>query len=100
MHDNWDGLTLFLGDPDLPLDNNPAENGLRQLVLGRKNFMFNRSLEGARVCSILYTIAVSCAMNDVDFKEYLRETILRIRNCRGFQLPYDFANEREAINLI
>lgn len=100
MNDNWDGLILFLTDPDLPLDNNPAENGLRQLVLGRKNFLFNRSLEGARVASILYTIAVSCSMNNVDLKEYLKETILRIRNCRGFQLPYDFANERENIQLI
>jgi len=99
MSDNWDGLTLFLGDPDLPLDNNPAENGLRQLVLGRKNFLFNRSLEGARVTSVLYTIAVSCAMNQVDIKEYLKDTILRIRNCRGFQLPYDFANDRETISL-
>ncbi len=99
MNDNWTGLTHFLEDPNLPLDNNPAENGLRQLVLGRKNFLFNRSLDGARVCSILYTIAVSCEMNDINLKEYLKETILRIRNCRGFQLPYEFANERERLEL-
>jgi len=48
--------------------------------------MFNRSMKGARVTAILYTICVSCAMNGVDPKTYLRETILRIRNCRGFQL--------------
>ena len=100
MNDNWSGLTAFLDDPDLPLDNNPAERALRQLVLGRKNFLFNRSMRGARVSAILYSICVSCALCGVDPKAYLKETILRIRNCRGFQLPYAFANQREKINLI
>ncbi len=100
MADNWDGLTAFLTDVDIPLDNNPAENALRLLVLGRKNFLFNRSKEGARVAAILYTICVSCAMNKIDPKKYIRETILRIRNCRGFQLPYEFANQHEPTDLI
>jgi len=39
-------------------------------------------------------------MNGVDPKTYLRETILRIRNCRGFQLPDDFANQHETIDLV
>ena len=100
LNDNWAGLTAFLDDPRLPLDNNPAENALRTIVLGRKNFLFNRSVEGARVSAILFTICISCVMNEVDPKAYLRETILRIRHCRGFQLPYEFANEHETINLI
>lgn len=99
MADNWSGLTSFLQDPLLPLDNNPGEQALRQIVLGRKNVLFNRSMEGARVSAILYTICVSCAMCGVDPKAYIRETILRIRNCRGFQLPHAFANQRETLNL-
>ena len=99
MADNWSGLIAFLKDPKLPLDNNPAEQALRQVVLGRKNFMFNRSMEGARITAMLYTICVSCAMNGVDPKTYIRETIIRIRNCRGFQLPHAFANQRENLNL-
>jgi len=98
--DNWTGLVAFLTDVELPLDNNPAENALRQIVLGRKNFLFNRSKEGARVTAILYTICISCSLNNLDPKKYIRETILRIRNCRGFQLPYDFANQHEPIDLI
>lgn len=94
MKDNWDGLTVFLDDPELPLDNNPAERALRQLVLGRKNFLFNRSMRGAKVAAILYSICVSCMLCG------LKETIMRIRNCRGFQLPYEFVNQHEAIALI
>lgn len=100
MNDNWDGLTLFLDYPELPLDNNPAERALRQLVLGRKNFLFNRSMRGAKVAAILYSICVSCMLSGADPKRYLKETILRIRNCRGFQLPYDFVNQHERIPLL
>ncbi|CAM2005667.1 hypothetical protein APED_03270 [Acanthopleuribacter pedis] len=50
--------------------------------------------------AILYSICVSCTLCGVDPKEYLSETIMRIRNGRGFQLPYAFANEHETFNLI
>lgn len=100
MNDNWDGLTAFLDDPELPLDNNPAERALRQLVLGRKNFLFNRSMRGAKVAAILYSICVSCTLSGADPKQYLKETILRLRNCRSFQLPYEFVNQHEAIPLL
>ncbi len=96
----WKGLTQFLDDPQLPLDNNPAENALRGVVLGRKNFWFNRSKRGARVSSILYSICLSCQMNGVNPKAYLRDTVLRIRNCRGFQLPYDYAQNPHHLDLI
>lgn len=100
MDDNWDELTVFLDNPSLQLDNNCAERALRQLVLGRKNFLFNKSMEGARISAILYSICVSCAMNGVDPKAYMKQTILRIRNGRGFQLPYDFANQPEILELV
>jgi transposase len=100
MNDNWDGLTAFLDDPELPLDNNPAERALRQLVLGRKNFLFNRSMRGAKVAAILYSICVSYALSGADPKLNMKETILRLRNCRDFQLPYDFVNQHEAIRLL
>ncbi|MCI0657271.1 MAG: IS66 family transposase, partial [Acidobacteria bacterium] len=42
----WKGLTLFLEDPRIPLDNNQTERGLRGLVLGRKNHYGSRSRRG------------------------------------------------------
>ena len=38
LHNHWDGLTLFVENPDLPLDNNQAERALRGPVVGRKNY--------------------------------------------------------------
>ncbi len=43
MLKHWKGLTLFLKDPRIPLDNNAAERILRGPVVGRKNFYGNRS---------------------------------------------------------
>ena len=50
---HWGGLTLFLEDPRIPLDNNAAERVLRGPVVGRKNFYGNRSRRGAKVAAIL-----------------------------------------------
>ena len=38
LNRHWDGLTVFLDFPDIPMDNNRAENGLRKPVVGRKNY--------------------------------------------------------------
>ena len=38
LRNHWQGLTLFVEDPDLPMDNNQAERALRGPVVGRKNY--------------------------------------------------------------
>lgn len=35
---HWDGLVIFVGEPQIPMDNNTAENGLRSPVIGRKGY--------------------------------------------------------------
>ena len=44
----WPGLTRFLDDPRIPIDNNHTERGLRGMVLGRKNHYGSRSQRGPR----------------------------------------------------
>lgn len=44
MEEHWKGLTLFVDNPEIPLDNNLAERMLRPMVLGRKNYWGNHSL--------------------------------------------------------
>jgi hypothetical protein len=43
MGGRWRGLATFLTDPRVPLDNKPAERGLRGVVLGRKNHYGSKS---------------------------------------------------------
>ena len=97
LHNCWEGLTRFLDEPQAPLDNNLAERVLRGVVLGRKNFMFNRSTHGAWVSSILYSVCASCDLNGVNPKAYMAETVRQIRNCQKFLLPYEYALKEQGI---
>lgn len=66
MLKHWDGLTRFLENPRIPLDNNAAERVLRGPVIGRKNFYGNRSKRGAKVAAILYSIIETAKLSGAD----------------------------------
>jgi len=74
----WNGLTLFLGDGRVEIDNNLAERSLRGPVLGRKNFLGNHSIRGANTTATLYSIIESCKMCDVEPYQYLKRTLQAI----------------------
>ena len=56
MKNHWKGLTHFMDDPGIPLDNNLAERGLRKPVVGRKNFYGNHSDRAKEATAIFYSI--------------------------------------------
>ncbi len=63
---HWEGLTLFLKDVRVPLSNNEAERTIRHSVMGRKNFYGSRTINGADVMSVLYTVIESCKKVELD----------------------------------
>ncbi len=60
-------------DGRLPLDNNISERNLRREVLGRKNWLFLGSDEGARVNTIFVSLLASCQLHGVEPWAYLRD---------------------------
>jgi hypothetical protein len=71
MLDLWDGLTLFLDDPRVPLTNNHTERGVRPVTLGRKNHYGSRSQRGTEVAAIFYTLLETAKLCGIDPHEYL-----------------------------
>lgn len=69
---HWEGLTLFLQDPKIPLDNNAAERALRGPVVGRKNFYGNRSKRGAQTTAVLYSMIETAKLCGENPSEYLK----------------------------
>jgi len=67
----WSALTLFLDHPEVPLDNNFTEQGMRGLVLGRLNFQGVRSARGARVAAIFYSLIGTCQRQGIEPWAYL-----------------------------
>jgi transposase len=53
---HWSGLTVFVDNPEIPMDNNTAERGLRGSVVGRKNYYGSGSVWSAELAAALFTI--------------------------------------------
>ena len=71
MLERWEGLTRFVEDPRVPLDNNAAERALRGPVVGRKNHYGSRSLRGTQVAALFYTLCETAKLAGVDPHAYL-----------------------------
>jgi transposase len=89
--DHWEGLTAFLKDGELPIDNNPAERGLRGPVLGRKNFLGNHSKRGAETTAVFYSLIESCKLNGVDPFKYLSDMAARKHQSQDLLTPKSYA---------
>ncbi len=68
----WPALTYYAGDGWAKADNNIAENALRTVSLGRKNFLFFGSDHGGDRGSLLYSLIGTFKLNSVDPEGYLR----------------------------
>jgi len=66
MLKRWDGLVHYTKDGELLPDNNLIENQIRPMALGRKNYMFCGSHNGAVNAAILYSFLGTCKLNDID----------------------------------
>jgi len=73
----WDKLIAYLESPHLTPDNNACENAIRPFVLGRKNWLFNKSPEGAKSSCGIYSLIESAKQNAVEPLLYLRELFER-----------------------
>ena len=73
-----DALCRYLEDGRLKPDNNIAENAIRPLALGRKNWLFAGSDRGARATALFLGLIQSCKACDVNPWEYFNDMLRRI----------------------
>jgi transposase len=78
LDNQWAPLQRFVEDGRLAIDNNRAENQLRVVAVGRKNWLFAGSLEGARWAAILYSLIQSCRLVGIDPFLYFRDVLRRL----------------------
>ena len=75
---NWQALCVFLEDGELTIDNNRAENGMRSIAVGRKNWLFAGSREGGRNAAILSSLIATCKQHNVNPQAYLADVLTRL----------------------
>jgi transposase len=71
-------LSVFLGDPDLPIDTNHLERALRVIPMGRKNWLFCWTEAGALHVGVIQSLLTTCRLQGVDPYTYLVDVLQRV----------------------
>jgi transposase len=101
MLNHWPALTLFLRVPKAPLDNNICERALKKAILHRKNALFYKTENGARVGDLFMSLIHTCNLAGVNPFDYL--TVLQ-KNCADLAqypekwLPWNYNNPSASAN--
>jgi transposase len=74
----WEALNCYLENGILCIDNSLSERVIKLVALGRKNWLFSGSDEGARRAAILYSLIASCKLCGIDPFVHLRDVLERI----------------------
>lgn len=82
---NYDGLTYFLKDPRVPIDNNAAERILRSPVVGRKTWYGTHSKQGAETAAVHFSLIESCKLNGLNPRYYY---IALVKNLHAGRDPF------------
>jgi hypothetical protein len=90
---HWQELTLFLRQEGAPIDNNVCERALKKAILHRKNALFYRTPNGARVgdlfMSLIYTAELSGA-NPFDYVTQLQRHWADLARAPARWLPWSY----------
>ena len=81
-----DALGRFLRCGRLEIDNNRCERTMRQVAVGRKNWLFAGSEEGGQRAATLYSLTVGCWELGIDPFAYLRDVIDRVSTTPSSQI--------------
>ena len=74
----WGALTRFVDDGQLPIDNNWAENQIRPIAIGRKNWLFAGSLRAGQRAAAVMSLIQSARLNGHDPYAYLKDVLQRL----------------------
>jgi len=72
MAGQWHKLLVFLDHPEIPLDTNLVENAIRPFVIGRKNWLFSGTSDGAEASAFLYSLIETAKANKKEPYRYLK----------------------------
>jgi len=74
----WDKLIVYTTDASLKIDNNPVENAVRPLTIGRKNYLFAGSHDAAQRAAMIYSLFATCRYHNVNPYDWLKDILERM----------------------
>jgi len=100
---HWEGLTLFMNNPQVPLDNNIAENSIRNPVTGRKAYYGSGSIWSAELAATLFSILQTLVLWNINPRHWLSAYFKACAKNRGRApdnikpfIPWEMDDDRKA----
>ena len=82
----WPALSRYATDGRLPIDNNPVENMIRPIALGKKNWLFTGSERAGKRAAAIQTLLGTAKLNGLDPAAWLRETLEKLPTCLNSEI--------------
>ena len=99
----WDALSAYLYDGNLQIDNNPVENAIRPVAIGRKNYLFAGTHQAAQRAAMIYSFFAICKKHEVNpfqWLKYTLENIMTINHKKIAELlPQNYKKQEQNSNM-
>jgi transposase len=82
----WSALSRYAQDGCLPIDNNPVENSIRPIAIGKKNWLFTGSERAGQRAAAIQSLLETAKLNGLDPVAWLHETLTRLPTCPNSQI--------------
>ena len=92
----WPKLVRYIESGQLAIDNNRAERAIKPFVIGRKNWLFSNTENGANASAVLYSLVETAKANGLipfDYLRYLLEELPKEAEDIDYLLPWNEATE-------
>lgn len=88
LHNHWEGLTVFVTHPEVPMDNNSVEQAIRNPVTGRKNYYGSGSIWSAELAAVMFSLFQTIELWQLNPRHWLQEYLTACAN-EGGTAPAD-----------
>ena len=82
----WPALSRYATDGRLPIDNNPVENIIRPIAIGKKNWLFTGSERAGKRAAAIQTLLGTAKLNGLDPAAWLRDTLEKLPACLNSEI--------------
>jgi transposase len=86
LQNQWGPLTVFTQDGAVPIHNNLAEEQMKRIALGRKNFLMVGNERGGQTAAILSSLTSTCQRHQINPELYLTQLLVNLPDTPGSQL--------------
>ena len=98
LSNQWPRLIRYVDNGLWPIDNNAAENSIRPFVIGRKNWLFSASVDGAKASANLYSLIETAKANNLNVYDYLKHVFTMLPQAKSLEdidklLPWSVGSE-------